>query len=150
MYLQNLRKAFLSLTAELCLVHNEKAMEKALKKVRSSIPTYNLMMQRIISLCYLWIKKTVQFMEKARYLDVKRKNETSKYMKLMLNVIYRLTHVISLVCGCIKASENSEDQKTNVSERRDVLEMLLMFAGLEKETHKANFATFMNVIVSQR
>ena len=34
MFLQNLRKAFLSLTSELCPVHNEKAMAKALKKVK--------------------------------------------------------------------------------------------------------------------
>jgi hypothetical protein len=32
--LQNLRKAFLSLTTELCPAHNEKAMAKALKKVK--------------------------------------------------------------------------------------------------------------------
>ena len=34
LFLQNLRKAFLSLTSELCPVHNEKAMAKALKKVK--------------------------------------------------------------------------------------------------------------------
>ncbi len=34
MYLQNLRKAFLSLTTKLCPVHNEKAVAKALKKVK--------------------------------------------------------------------------------------------------------------------
>jgi hypothetical protein len=55
-----------------------------------------------------------------------------------------------LVWGCRELSENSEEKKTNVSERSDVLDMLLMSAGLEKEKHKANFATFMNVIVSQR
>jgi hypothetical protein len=55
-----------------------------------------------------------------------------------------------LVCGCREVPENSEDQKTNVSERSDVLDMLLMYVGLEKEKHKADFATFMNVIVSQR
>ena len=32
--LQKLRKEFLSLTSELCPVHNEKAMAKALKKVK--------------------------------------------------------------------------------------------------------------------
>ena len=32
--MQNLRKAFISLTSELCPVHNEKAMAKALKKVK--------------------------------------------------------------------------------------------------------------------
>jgi hypothetical protein len=55
-----------------------------------------------------------------------------------------------LVWGCRELSENSEEPKTNVSERSDVLDRLLMSAGLEKEKHKANFATFMNVIVSQR
>ena len=34
--------------------------------------------------------------------------------------------------------------------QRGVIGKLLMSAGLEKEKHKANFATFMNVIVSQR
>ncbi len=58
--------------------------------------------------------------------------------------------MLGLVWGCREVSENSEDQKTNVSERSDVLDMLLMSAGLEKEKHKVNFATFMNVIVSQR
>ncbi len=71
-------------------------------------------------------------------------------MELLLNVIYRLTYVVRLVCVCREVSGNTEDQKTNVSERSDVLDMLLMSAGLEKEKHKANFATFMNVIVSQR
>ena len=71
-------------------------------------------------------------------------------MKILLNVIYRLTYVVRLVCCCREVSENSEDQKTNASERSDVLDRLLMSAGLEKEKHKANFATFMNVIVSQR
>ena len=83
-------------------------------------------------------------------MDLKRKNETSKYMKLLLSVIYKLTCVVRLVCGCREVPENSEDQKTNVSERSDVLDMLLMYVGLEKEKHKADFATFMNVIVSQR
>jgi hypothetical protein len=55
-----------------------------------------------------------------------------------------------LVWWCREVSENSEDQKSNVSERSDVLDRLLMSAGLEKDKHKANFATFMNVIVSQR
>jgi hypothetical protein len=55
-----------------------------------------------------------------------------------------------LVCGCREVSENSKDKKTNVLERSDVLDMLLMSVGLEKEKQKANFATFMNVIVSQR
>ena len=54
------------------------------------------------------------------------------------------------VLGFRELSENSEEPKTNVSERSDVLDRLLMSAGLEKEKHKANFATFMNVIVSQR
>ncbi len=71
-------------------------------------------------------------------------------MKFLLNVIYTLTYVVSLVCGCREVSENSEDEKTSVSERSDVLDGLLMSAGLEKEKHKANFATFINVIVSQR
>ncbi len=57
---------------------------------------------------------------------------------------------LGLVWYCREVSENSEDQKTNVSERSDVLDRLLMFAGLEKDKHKANFATFMNVIVSHR
>ncbi len=57
---------------------------------------------------------------------------------------------LGLVWCCREVSENSEDQKTNVSQWSDVLDMLLMSAGLEKEKHKANFATFMNVIVSQR
>jgi hypothetical protein len=34
--------------------------------------------------------------------------------------------------------------------QRGVIGKLLMSAGLEKEKHKANFATFMNVTVSQR
>ena len=46
-------------------------------------------------------------------------------------------------------SENS-DQKSNVPEKSDVLDRLMMSLGLEKEKHKANFSTFMNVIVSQR
>jgi hypothetical protein len=71
-------------------------------------------------------------------------------MKLLLNAIYTLTYVVRLVCGCREVSENKEDQNTNVSERSDVLYKLLMSSGLEKEKHKANFATFMNVIVSQR
>jgi hypothetical protein len=65
----------------------------------------------------------------------------------MLNVIFRLTYVVRLVCGCREVSGNREDQKTNVSERSVVLDMLLMSLGLEKEKHKANFAYFMNVIV---
>ena len=69
-------------------------------------------------------------------MDRKRRNEISKY----LNFVFK----------CREASENSEDQKTHVTERSDVLDRLLMSAGLEKEKHKANFATFMNVIVSQR
>jgi len=89
-------------------------------------------------------------MEKAKYLDLIRRNETSKYIKLMLNLIYRLINAIRLVCGCREVSESSEDPKTNVSERIDVLDMLLMSARLEKEKHKANFAIFLNVIVSQR
>ncbi len=48
----------------------------------------------------------------------------------------------------IEVSESSEDQKTNVSERSDVLDRFLMSAGLEKEKHKAHFSTCMNVIVS--
>ena len=68
----------------------------------------------------------------------------------MLNAIYRLIYVIRLVYDCREVSESSEDQKTNVLERSDILDMLLMSAGLEKEKHKENFATFMNVIVSQR
>ncbi len=84
-------------------------------------------------------------------MDLKRRNETSKYMKLLLNAIYKLTYVVRLVCCCREVSENSEDQKAYVSERSHALDMLLMSAGLEKEKHnKANFATFMNVIVSQR
>ncbi len=83
-------------------------------------------------------------------MDLKRRNETSKYTKLLLNVIYKMTYVVRLVCCCREVSKNSEDQKTNVSERSDVLDMLLMSAGLEKELHKANFALFLNVIVSQR
>jgi hypothetical protein len=83
-------------------------------------------------------------------VDLKRRNETSKYTKLLLNVIYKMTYVVRLVCCCREVSKNSEDQKTNVSERSDVLDMLLMSAGLEKELHKANFALFLNVIVSQR
>ncbi len=58
--------------------------------------------------------------------------------------------MLGLVWGCREESENCEDQKIIVSERSDVLDTLLMSAGLEKEKHKANFATFMNVIVSQR
>ena len=83
-------------------------------------------------------------------MDLRRRNETSKYTNLPLNFKYRLTYVVGLVCGCREVSENSEDQKTNISERSDILDMLLMFAGLEKDKHKANFATFMNIIVSQR
>ena len=83
-------------------------------------------------------------------MDRTRRNETSKYMNFFLNVIYNLTYFVRLVCCCREESENSEDQKTHVSERSDVLDMPLVSAGLEKEKHKANFATFMNVIVSQR
>jgi hypothetical protein len=43
-------------------------------------------------------------------------------------------------------SDYSEDQKSNVAEKIDVLDRLLISA----EKHKANFATFVNVIVSQR
>ncbi len=68
----------------------------------------------------------------------------------MLNVIYILTYVVRLVCACREVSEISEDHKTNFSERSDVLDRLLMSAGLEKDKHKAYFATFMNVIVSQK
>ena len=76
---------------------------------------------------------------------------TSKYMKLLLNAIYKLIYVVRLVCWCREVvSENSEDQKTNVTERSDVLDMLLMSVGLEKEKNKVNFATFMNIIGSQR
>ena len=71
-------------------------------------------------------------------------------MKLPTNVIHILTYVVPLACGCREVSENSEDQKTHVSERSDVLAMLLMSAGLEKQKHKANFATFMKVMLSQR
>ncbi len=83
-------------------------------------------------------------------MDRKRRNETSKHMNFLLDVIYKLIYVVRLVCCCREVSENSEDQKTNVLERSDVLDRLLMSAGLKKEKHKANFATFMNVIVSQR
>ena len=125
-------------------------MAKALKKVKEqhSYATCDDAKDYYVMLSL--DKKSVQFMEKAGYLDHRRRNEASKYMKLLLNVIYILTHVIRLVCGCRDVSENSQDQKTNVSERSDVLDMLQMFAGLEQETHKAHFATFINVIVSQR
>ena len=83
-------------------------------------------------------------------MGLRRRNETSKYMKLILNVIYILIYAIRLVCDCREVSESSEDQKTNVLERSDALDMLLISAGLEKEKHKANFASCMNVIVSQR
>ena len=52
-------------------------------------------------------------------------------MKLLWNVIYRMIYVIRLVCACREVSESSEDQKTTVSKRSDVLDRLLMFAGLE-------------------
>ena len=48
-----------------------------------------------------------------------------------------------------KYQKNSEDQKTNVSESSDVLDMILMSTGLEIEKHKENFVAFMNVLVSQ-
>ena len=83
-------------------------------------------------------------------MDLIRRNETSKYTKLLLSAIYRLTYVVRLVCCCRKVSDNSEDQKTNVSKRNDVLDKHLMSSGLVKDKHKANFATCMNVIVSQR
>ena len=73
-------------------------------------------------------------------------------MKLLFVVIHRLTNVLFCYVGVEKYRKivKIRTQKTNVSERSDVLDRLLMSAGLEKEKHKANFATFMNVIVSQR
>jgi hypothetical protein len=83
-------------------------------------------------------------------MDLKRRNETSKYMKLLLNIIYKLIYVIRLVCHRREVSEISGDQKTNVSKRIEVLDKLLMSTRLEKEKHNTKFATCMNVIVSQR
>jgi len=89
--------------------------------------------------------------EKEGYLPLKRKNEISKYANLTCNVILILIFMSNvLVCSYREASESSEDQKTNVAERSDVLERLLMSVRLETEKHKANFPTFINVIVSQR
>jgi len=145
-----LRKALISLTTDLCFVNDEKAIEKALKKVKEhhSDATFDDA-SIIISFYHMII--IVLFMENERYVALKRRNETSKYVKLMCNVIIILIFMWNaLVCSSGEASESSEDQKSNGAERSDVLDRLLMSFGLEKEKHKANFATFMNVIVSQR
>ena len=51
---------------------------------------------------------------------------------------------------CKDSSDYNEDQKSNIVEKKDSLDRLLISAWLEKEKHKANFATFTNVLVSQR
>jgi hypothetical protein len=55
-----------------------------------------------------------------------------------------------LLYNCCRGSSEISEQKQDYPEKSDVLERLLKSAGLGKESHKANFATFMNVIVSQR
>jgi hypothetical protein len=64
--LQNLRKAFLSLTTELCPVHNEKAMVKALKKVKEkhSVATFDDAKDYYVMSSFN--KKTAQFMGNVR------------------------------------------------------------------------------------
>jgi len=64
--LQNLRKAFLSLTSELCPVHNEKAMAKALKKVKEQHSDATMDDAKDYFVMLSLDKKIVQFMEKAR------------------------------------------------------------------------------------
>jgi len=54
------------------------------------------------------------------------------------------------IYNCCRGSSEISEQKQDYPEKSDVLDRLLKSAGLDKESHKANFATFMNVIVSQR
>ena len=51
---------------------------------------------------------------------------------------------------CRESNYHSVEKKKDVQEKRDVLDRLLKLAGLDKDSHRAKFATFTNVIVAQR
>ena len=69
-------------------------------------------------------------------------------MKLLFVVIQRLTYALAWYGGVEKYRKIVKIGRAMF--HTTFFDRLLMSAGLEKDKHKANFATFMNVIVSQR